>query len=231
MSHERKIMLNFTGVPFILTVRALVGGKEQLRPGQYPSAHIPRCDKNNSCFASRAWLADDQRAPRPPPPLPPQVSPTQEFYDSQLTTRPRDITIGAVVLTVVVAVFVLALDAISGRHLKAVVIAAVRQHEAKTESIWRVMSNLAYSSTIASQVADPAWAIVGGLDVLRSTDLSEPQQRVVVRRQRTEVTLNCLCSRTAPLRPRFAPQRVHHGVHGLLPDPAQPQPQPQARVR
>lgn len=90
-------------------------------------------------------------------------------------------TIGAVALTVGVAAFVLALDAISNRHLRAVIFSAVRQHESKTEHVWSVMSKLAYSSTIASQVTDPAWAIVGGLDVLRSTDLSDLQQRVVVR--------------------------------------------------
>lgn len=110
-----------------------------------------------------------------------QVSPAQEFYENYLTDRPRNIAIGAICLTLVVAVFVLALDAISNRHLKTVIISAVRQHESKTEHVWSVMSKLAYSSTIASQVSDPAWAIVGGLDVLRSTELSDLQQRVVVR--------------------------------------------------
>lgn len=109
------------------------------------------------------------------------MTPAQEFYDAYITDRPRNIGVGAVLLTLVVAVFVLALDAISSRHLKSVIVAAVRQHEAKTERVWAVMNQLAYNSTIASQVSDPAWAIVGGLDVLRSTDLSDLQQRVVVR--------------------------------------------------
>lgn len=111
-----------------------------------------------------------------------QVSPSVEFHGTELTTRPRDVTVGAVTLVLVVAVFVLALDALTNRHLTAVVISAVRQHEAKAERMWSVMGSLAYSSTIASQVADPAWSVVGGLDVLRSThDLLDLQQRVVVR--------------------------------------------------
>lgn len=121
------------------------------------------------------------------------MTPAQEFYDAQLTSRPRDVTIGAIVLTLFVAVFVLALDAISNRHLREVIFSAVRQHETKSERIWNVMSALAYSSTIASQVSDPAWAIIGGLDVLRSTELSDLQQRVVVRLRLAHGALATAC--------------------------------------
>lgn len=184
--------------PHTITVREPQPGRAERQPRSHSlSLALPRSSAaaaaaraHNSQMGkvSAALVVIPDAAPSLAPPfLPPalaasslpQVSPAEEFIGSYATTAPRNSAVGAVFIVLAVAGAFSLFDRIASGFLRQVIISSIRQHASRSEAIWAASSRQAFASTVAFELGRVTSSIIGGLAMLRSSQLTQAQQDII----------------------------------------------------
>lgn len=105
------------------------------------------------------------------------MSPTPQYRAFYETSGPRYTAIGAVLIVAGAGIAFFLFDWIGSRHLRQVIISSVRQHASKTEELWALASRQLFARTLCMEMGGPASALVGGIDMMRRTELGTRPNR------------------------------------------------------
>lgn len=142
------------------------------------------------------------------------MSPAEDFARLDGTSTPRDAAIGAVFISIFIALTFTAFDLIASKHLRRVIVHSVRQHADKAATMWEMSARQTFAGTICREIGGVTSGIVGGLDLLKTGGLTGPQEDVLVRRQHEAADQSPFLSpiRDALASPQPKPQRASGGL-------------------
>lgn len=148
------------------------------------------------------------------------MSPAEDFIRLLDDTQtPRDTTIAAVIIPVVVGLTFAAFDLLASGYLRRVIVASVEQFQQRSAEMWELSTRQVLAGTICREMGGVTSGIVGGLDLLKTSGLAPGQQEILARRDNRcpllpdVLSASLLLHRCSNVKSRIVPPPCPSTVH------------------